>query len=82
MTRRRVSGFTLAWAAWVVFFLVVEGIALARGAKGDTFSEHWWRVWRVRERVPVPLRWLLAGVQLTFGVWLVGHLTFGWWTTE
>lgn len=79
---RKISGFTVAWAFWVLFFLVVEGIALFRKGKGDTFSEHWWRVWRVRERVPMPLRVLLTAVQVTFGVWLVGHLAFGWWTTE
>ena len=76
----RVSGFTVAWAVWILFFLVVEGVALARRGKNDTFSEHWWRLFRVRERTPVWLRLVLTAVQLAFGTWLVGHLAFGWWT--
>jgi len=76
---KRVSGYTLAWAFWILFFLVVEGIALARKGKGDTFSEHWWALFRVRERVPKPVRMVLLAVQLTFGVWLVGHLSLGIW---
>lgn len=77
---RRVSGYTLAWAFWIVFFLVVEGMALRRRAKGDTFSEHWWAAFRVRDKVPATLRVVLTVVQVAFGVWLTGHLAFGWWT--
>lgn len=76
----RVSGFTVAWLAWGLFFIVVEGIALFRKGKNDTFSEHWWSLFRLGKRVPLVLKlWLLA-IQLTFGTWLVGHLAFGWWT--
>jgi hypothetical protein len=77
---RRVTGWTLAWTAWILFFLVVELAALFRKAPGDTFSEHWWSLFRLRERVPLPVRIALLAVQVGFGVWLVGHLAFGWWT--
>lgn len=76
------SPFTWAWIVWVLFFVVVEGIALFRPALGDTFSEHWWKVFYVRRAAPLWLRVLLTVVQLTFGVWLVGHLAFGWWSTD
>lgn len=77
---RRVTGWTLAWTAWILFFLVVEFAALRRKAPGDTFSEHWWSLFRVRSRVPLPVRIVLLVVQLAFGTWLVGHLAMGWWT--
>lgn len=76
------SWFSWAWVVWIVFFLIVEGIALIRPQRGDTFSEHWWAVFRVGQRVPKPVKILLAVVQLAFGTWLVGHLTFGWWSPE
>lgn len=76
----RVSGFTLAWVAWVLFFLVVEAWALLRKARGDTFSENWWSLFRVRAKVPLPARLALAVLQLAFAAWLTGHLVFGWWT--
>jgi len=75
-----VTGFTIAWVVWIVFFLAVEGFALARKDKGDTFSEHWWALFRVREQTPAWLKAVLTAVQLAFGTWLVGHLAFGWWT--
>jgi len=76
----RITGWTLAWTAWILFFLVVEAAALIRKAPGDTFSEHWWSLFRVRERVPLPARIVLLVVQVGFGIWLIGHLAFGWWT--
>ena len=77
---RRVTGWTLAWTAWILFFLVVEAAALIRKRPGDTFSEHWWSLFRLRERVPLPVRIVLLAVQLGFGTWLIGHLAFGWWS--
>lgn len=78
---RRVSGWTIAWVFWVVFFLVVEGWALIRRGSSDTFSEHWWALFRVHQKVPPAVKIGLAVVELAFGVWLIGHLAFGWWTT-
>lgn len=77
---KRVSWFTAAWAFWVLFFLVVEGVAIFRKAPGDTFSEHWWSVFHTRSKVPAWVRVALAVVQIGAGVWLVGHLTFGIWS--
>lgn len=77
---KRVSLFTLAWAFWVLFFLVVEGIAIFRKAPGDTFSEHWWSVFHTRQKVPTWARVALAVVQIGAGVWLTVHLTFGVWS--
>jgi hypothetical protein len=76
----RAGWFTLAWAVWVLFFVVVEGLALLERGNGYTFSEHWWRVWRVREAVPLWLKVVISVVQVAAGVWLVGHLAFGLWS--
>lgn len=78
---RRVSGWTVAWIFWVAFFLAVEGWALIRKGRNDTFSEHWWALFRVHKKVPRSLKVGLALVEIAFGVWLTGHLAFGWWTT-
>ena len=76
------SWFSWAWLVWVVFFLLVEGIAIVRKGRGDTFSEHWWKVFRTGQKVPTWIKILLAVVQLGAGIWLTGHLTFGWWSPE
>ena len=77
---RRITGWTPAQAARVVFFLVVEIAALLRKAPGDTFSGRWCSPFRLRERVPVPVRAVRPTVQVGFGIRLIGHLTFGWWS--
>lgn len=78
----RPSGFTVAWVVWVLFFLVVEGLAILRQREDETFSGHWWKVFHVRSKVPRPVRVVLVLVQLAFGGWLIGHLVFGWWSPE
>lgn len=75
----RVSAYTVAWIVWVLFFFLVEGLALFSKTPGATFSEHWWSLFRVRSKVPLPLKIVLMVVQLAAGVWLVAHLTFGIW---
>lgn len=76
----RPSWYTLAWAVWILFFLIVEAAALRSKRKHDTFSEHWWALFRVREKTPRPVRAALLAVQLGFGVWLIGHLALGLWS--
>lgn len=36
------SGWTWAWIAWGLAFVVIEGIALFNSTRGDTLSEHAW----------------------------------------
>ncbi|MDX6740754.1 hypothetical protein [Actinocorallia sp. A-T 12471] len=72
--------FTLAWIGWIAAFVVIEGVALARRAPGDTLSEHVWRWLRVRDARPTPLTWALRLLLVAGGVWLTGHLAFGWWS--
>ena len=69
-----------AWIAWILTFIVLEGIGLFDGRPGGTLSELTWRTFRVRDRRPTALVWTLRAVLLGFLVWLVGHLGMGWWT--
>lgn len=71
---------TWAWALWILAFAVLEGIGLFDGRKGGTLSELTWDVFRVRDRRPTALTWVLRGALLVALVWLTGHLGFGIWT--
>jgi hypothetical protein len=72
--------YTAGWLAWLGFFLLLEGKALAGRTPGATLSEHVWAWFRVRDPRPTPL--VVAGRLLlgVFLVWLLGHLAMGWWT--
>lgn len=71
------SWFTIAWGLWALAFAVIEGIGLANKKKGDTLSEHVWKIFKVRESKAWTFgRFFLAA----FMVWLSGHFVFGWWS--
>lgn len=74
------SGWTVAWVLWIAAFAVIEGLALARKAKGDTLSEHVWKWFAVRDKSNPVWHWAGRILLLIGGVWLTGHLAFGWWT--
>lgn len=69
-----------AWALWILAFAVLEGIGLWDNRPGGTLSELTWRTFRVRDRRPTALTWILRGILLAFLIWLTGHLGLGWWT--
>ncbi len=70
----------MLWITWIAAFAALEGIALARKTPNDTLSEHVWKWFRIRDPRPTALTWLLRVPLLIGGVWLTGHLAFGWWT--
>jgi hypothetical protein len=72
--------WTAAWMFWIFWFLAIESAALIRKKPGDTFSEHVWAWFKVKDYRPTKL--VVAGrIGLgLFLVWLLGHLTMGWWT--
>lgn len=72
------SGWTIAWLVWIAAFGVVEGLALANRTPGDTLSEHVWKWFGVRGRNGGGWTWKRYAL-LAFLVWLLGHLTLGWW---
>jgi hypothetical protein len=68
------------WALWIVYFLVVEGIALFNHKTGDTLSEHvWaWLGYRVGQvGYPRGSQRLRRFLTLAFLAWLVVHLLTG-----
>jgi len=36
------EAYTIGWIVWVLYFLVLEGLALADPDRHDTFSEYVW----------------------------------------
>jgi len=80
-----VSLYTVGWFLWIGFFIIEEGLALARGGPGSTLSEHVWKWFAIPDRnstkpEPVKVTWkvrarrfaLLAGM-----AWLALHFLTG-----
>lgn len=61
--------YTWAWIIWVLWFLVIEALALIDKDRKDTFSEH---VWTVRDHGGSLFWFMLAG----FLLWLAYHFLF------
>lgn len=74
------SGYTIAWLAWLATFAVIEGKALTNKQSGDTLSEHVWR-WFATQRGSTgrPSGWvrLRRFGLLAFLAWLVTHFLTG-----
>ncbi|MFF4952291.1 hypothetical protein [Streptomyces chattanoogensis] len=65
------SGYTLAWVAWLAAFAVIEGMALANKKLGGTFSEHtraWFHTYSTYGRVAFAVAWI------GFSGWYLGHI--------
>lgn len=41
--------FTITWIGWMVFAVIIEGIALFNTSRGDTLSEHMWAWLGIRD---------------------------------
>jgi hypothetical protein len=72
-----------AWICWSALFLGLETAALVRKDKGDTLSEHVWRLLDVTNRNRgAALAWhvrLRRSVLVMGLAWLVVHLLTGGW---
>lgn len=80
------TGWTWAWIAWGVYFLIVEGAALYRSYPGGTLSAHIWLWFGTRRRKPgepvrTPSAWtrLRRIALIAFMVWLTAHFITGGW---
>jgi len=71
--------FSWLWIGWGLAFLVIEGFALKRKAKGDTLSEHVWSWFQLKGRKDTKKPWqiLLRLGFVAFWVWLTIHFLFG-----
>jgi hypothetical protein len=72
-----VSGYTIAWLAWLGAFVVIEGRALTNKASEDTLSEHVWRWFAVRDKSRKGLIRARRFALLAFMAWLSAHFLTG-----
>jgi hypothetical protein len=73
------NAYDIGWIVWGLYFLVVEGTALARRDKGGTLSEHVWDLFGVGQREEAPsisLRFRRIAL-LSFMAWLTVHFLTG-----
>jgi len=74
------SGYTIAWCAWLATFLVIEGKALFNKTPGDTLSEHVWKWFATSQgSTGKPSGWVRARrfTLLAFMAWLSVHFLTG-----
>lgn len=74
------SAWTLLWFGWGLYFLIVEGMALANSVDGDTLSEHVWAWVGLRDTMAKEVTWRtwLRRVAVLYFVTLLGvHFVIG-----
>lgn len=67
--------FTVTWIAWILSFVVVEGIALVRDQKDDTLSEHFQKWFRTDTNIGRTVFMVIWGL---FAMWFGAHIMFSW----
>ena len=69
--------YTLAWILWIIGFGVIEYSALKNKEKGDTLSEHVWKVAGTKTKTKSALNWIIRiGLGGLFA-WLIPHFFTG-----
>jgi hypothetical protein len=69
------TDWTWLWLIWLALFGAIEGAALVNKTKGDTFSEHVWHWFSIREK---SRGWRARRFSLlAFLAWLVLHFLTG-----
>ena len=71
--------FTLLWVGIIVYFVIVEGVALVRKKRGDTLSEHVWDWFCLKGEKDGKSAWCIVRRVLFFGfcIWLTVHFLSG-----
>lgn len=70
------SGWTAAWALWVIMFFVIEIPAIMNKREDDTLSEHLGKIFALRGK---PKGWQQRRFALAaFLLWLTAHLFLEW----
>lgn len=72
------SKMTLLWIGWLLYFVIVEAVALRNSRRGDTLSEHVWMWFGVRKEQTGWSRFRRV-VLIGFMVWLSLHFITGGW---
>ena len=69
------NGWTFAWLLWLAMFACIEAPALLNKTKGDSFSEHIWSWFAIRDK---PRQWRARRAVLLAAVtWLAVHFLTG-----
>ena len=74
--------FGVLWLGIILYFVVVETIALVRKKRGDTLSEHVWDWFCLKGKKDGKSAWCIVRRVLFFGFWLwltVHFLSGGAW---
>ena len=74
--------FGVLWLGIILYFVVVETIALVRKKRGDTLSEHVWDWFCLKGKKDGKSAWCIIRRVLFFGFWLwltVHFLSGGAW---
>jgi len=71
--------FTVLWVGIILYFVIVEGIALVRKRRGDTLSEHVWDWFCLRGKKEGKSGWCIVRRILFFAfwIWLTVHFLSG-----
>lgn len=69
--------FTILWLVWLLFFAIVEGVALVNKVQGDTLSEHVWKWFDINGKHPVGWDRLRKFTLIAFMAWLTLHFLTG-----
>lgn len=69
--------YTFGWVILFVLGGVLETLAIIDRRRGDTLSEHVWKVFLVKDARHPVLRWLLRIPLLGALTWLTLHFAFG-----
>lgn len=70
--------YTVAWLSWLGIFVVIEGTALFNKRDGDTFSDHIWSWFAVKDKTAK--FWQLRRTVLLVSVtWIAAHFLTGGW---
>lgn len=70
--------FKTIWTLWLVFFGVVEFIAVKREGYGDTFSEYVWWLLGSGDDERDMWRWIARGAVALLFAWLIPHFFTKW----
>jgi len=70
--------FKALWIAWLVFFCIVEFIAIKRDGYGDTFSEFVQWIVGAGEAEREWFRWVARVFVIGLLLWLIPHFLNRW----
>lgn len=70
--------FEAIWITLVVAGVVVETVALANHKDGDTLSENLREWFRINDKRPTVLTWILRSILLLGCLWFVPHIFLNW----